>query len=263
MTSQNRSSTRPKGSAFGKGDRYVISSVLHNGTFSQVYGVSDAKNGKLVVLKEVAAPVPDPKGRGKIAVDSLKRETRLMQPLDHPAIPRILDVLDHTDKPGGKYSVLMDYISGYDLAVAVKHTTKGRFSEQFLVPKMVQVATVLHYLHTLPSRIHPGPLVHRDIKPKNIMYQNGSMVLMDYGLAEVITPDNQINTHNLGTKGYAPPEQITKGTPLDIRSDIYSFGMTMYHLLVGELPASDHRASPQAPWTRTQLTLKSAAPYPT
>lgn len=238
---------RKKGSTFGKGDRYVISSVLHNGTFSQVYGVSDAKNGKLVVLKEVAAPVPDPKGRGKIAVDSLKRETRLMQPLTHPGIPRILDVRDRTDKPGGKYSVLMDYISGYDLADAANRTKKGRFSEQFVVPKMVQVATILHHLHTLPPHIHPGPVVHRDIKPKNIMYQNGSMVLMDYGLAEVITPDNQINTHALGTKGYAPPEQITKGAPLDIRSDIYSLGMTMYQLLVGDLPASDRRGIPTGP----------------
>ena len=238
---------RDTGSTFGKGDRYVISSVLHNGTFSQVYGVSDAKNGKLVVLKEVAAPVPDPKGRGKIAVDSLKRETRLMQPLTHPAIPRIIDVRDRTDKPGGKYSVLMDYIGGYDLAEAAKHTDSGRFSEQFVVSKMMQVATILQYLHTLTPDIHPGPLVHRDIKPKNIMYQNGSMVLMDYGLAEVITPDNQINTHNLGTKGYAPPEQITKGTPLNIRSDIYSFGMTMYQLLVGKLPESDHRGIPTGP----------------
>ena len=238
---------RETGSIFGKGDRYVISSVLHNGTFSQVYGVSDAKNGKLVVLKEVAAPVPDPKGRGKIAVDSLKRETRLMQPLTHPGIPRILDVRDRTDKPGGKYSVLMDYIGGYDLADAAKRTDKGRFSEQFVVSKMVQVATILQYLHTLPSDIHPGPVVHRDIKPKNIMYQNGSMVLMDYGLAEVITPDNQINTHALGTKGYAPPEQITKGAPLDIRSDIYSLGMTMYQLLVGKLPESDRRGIPTGP----------------
>ena len=237
---------RETGSTFGKGDRYVISSVLHNGTFSQVYGVSDAKNGKLVALKEVAAPVPDPKGRGKIAVDSLKRETRLMQPLTHPGIPRILDVRDRTDKPGGKYSVLMDYIGGYDLADAAKRTDKGRFSEQFVVSKMVQVATILQYLHT-PPHIHPGPVVHRDIKPKNIMYQNGSMVLMDYGLAEVITPDNQINTHALGTKGYAPPEQITKGAPLNIRSDIYSLGMTMYQLLVGDLPTSDRRGIPTGP----------------
>lgn len=154
---------------------------------------------------------------------------------------------DRTDKPGGKYSVLMDYIGGYDLAEAAKHTDSGRFSEQFVVSKMMQVATILQYLHTLTPDIHPGPLVHRDIKPKNIMYQNGSMVLMDYGLAEVITPDNQINTHNLGTKGYAPPEQITKGTPLDIRSDIYSFGMTMYQLLVGKLPESDHRGIPTGP----------------
>lgn len=236
---------RQVGTTFLHG-RYQIDALMHDGTFSRVYRAYDTKLQKPVALKEVAAPDGSYRGRQLLqaqkVLDSLKAETQLMQGLSHAGIPHIIDVQDDTETPGGLYSVLMDFVAGTSLDKVAKNAPGGQLPEDFVVSKMTQLALILIYLHSLPE-----PIIYRDLKPGNVMLDNGAIKLLDFGISEQITPANYTNPQAVGTRGYAPPEQRTTGAPLDPRSDIYAFGMTMFVLLTGRLPQMDAQGVPLGP----------------
>lgn len=214
---------REEGSVYK--NRYKVINTLHTKGMSFVYTVFDMKLEKLVCLKEV---VKAQAGRDAVNLDSVRRETKLLRSLNHPGIPRILDV-EETDE---RYSILMDLVTGYSLEELYRRRPE-MFTQDFVVSKMSQLALILGYLHKLPE-----PIFYRDLKTGNIMLQDGNVRLLDFGISERLTPTNKYIQQPLGSRGYAAPEQAKVGVAYDLRSDIYSFGVTMYVLLEGSLPES-------------------------
>ena len=159
-----------------------------------------------------------------------EREARLLYTLRHPAITR---VIDHFSEEHGQFLV-MDYVEGEDLGAALR-SRAGGFSIGQVLDWGDQLLDALHYLHS-----HDPQIIHRDIKPQNLnlkISKMGRVILLDFGLAKTYAlPAQDISSSVFGyTPNYAPLEQI-QGTGTDSRSDLYSLGATLYHLMTGTVP---------------------------
>lgn len=218
--------TRAIGSVYN--DRYTVEKILHDGAMSKVYIVNDNKLNIPVCLKEVPH---EQQGVQNVNYTSLLNEVELLKSLNHPAIPRIIDMQETAEGT----SILMDLVMG----VPLSHEGIDR-SEVSLHNKFIQLAEILVHLHT-----RPNPIFYRDLKPSNIMLQGEMVRLLDFGISVQITPDNRVITQQLGTKGYAPPEQAKVGAPYDLRSDTYAFGVSFLVLLTGLPPRETLKAVQQ------------------
>ena len=199
--------------------RYRIDSELGRGGTSVVYLATDLHLGKQWAVKVI---------RCEGTEASLLEEVELMKRLDHPALPRIVDVLEEE----GMLLLVMDYVKGETLASLLKRD--GPFGEDTVRGWMYRLAAVLDYLHK-----QDPPVIYRDMKPANVIRKpDGSLILLDLGIAREYKHDREQDTRALGTKGYAPPEQYGRAQT-DIRSDIYSLGMTAAELLTGCPPDKD------------------------
>jgi len=203
--------------------RYRILKEIGSGGTSVVYLVADNHLNKNFAIKEIKKD--DFINSGKIAGDLID-EANIMNRLNHPLLPRIIDVIDR-----GQYVyVVMDYISGQPLN-KVRELNRV-IPEQYVVHWFKQLCEVLTYLH-----VANPPIIFRDLKPSNIILTaDGSIRLIDFGAArEFRRQQNNNESNNWGTKNYAAPEQVMYGIA-DARSDIYSLGVTMHHLLTGADP---------------------------
>jgi len=208
-------------------DRYEIIEPIGQGGMGAVYKARDLSNQQVVALKQLR---PDA-GAGFENQEMLARfegEWQLLRTLNHPRIPRMLDAFRIEEC--GYY--VMEFIEGKSLDQVMRgYKSSGRrFPEEILLQYSLQILDVLEYLHGLPK-----PLLHRDVKPQNIIVReaDGELFLVDFGLAR---EGGSATTKTLvGTLGYAPLEQV-KGHP-EPRSDLYALGATMWHMLVGEQPA--------------------------
>ena len=159
-----------------------------------------------------------------------EREARLLARLHHPALPR---VSDHFSESDGQFLV-MQYIPGDDLSEMMARK-RGPFPANQVLTWADQLLDALDYLHTQDPQI-----VHRDIKPQNLkLTSRGQIILLDFGLAkgqagEVSRVTTAASIFGY-TPNYAPLEQI-QGLGTDTRSDLYSLGATLYHLLTGVKP---------------------------
>src|SRR5438132_12394726 len=124
----------------------------------------------------------------------------------------------------------MKFIPGSDLSSRLRATPTGKLDELTVTEWGIQIADVLHYLHSRPE-----PVIYRDLKPANIMIDsnNRRVMLIDFGIARWVAPLEKGVTA-VGTMGYAPPELFSGKA--DARVDIYSLGATMFHLLTGSDP---------------------------
>ena len=153
--------------------------------------------------------------------DLFLREARVLAELDHPHVVPVYDVGRTAD---GLCYVVSKFIEGEDLAQRLK---AGR------VPLAQAVDLVEHLAEALHSA-HLRGVVHRDVKPSNILLgADGRVYLADFGIA--FSPDDQREGGSFGTLAYMSPEQV-EGKALDHRSDIYSLGVVLYELLTGHLP---------------------------
>lgn len=211
-------------------DKYEILKEIGRGGMSVVYLAMDKRLNKQWAVKEIRK-----KGSGKndeIVVNSLLAEANLMKRLDHPALPRIVDIIDN----GVTIYIIMDYIEGESLDKILNEY--GAQSEELVIGWAKQLCDALGYLHS-----QKPPIIYRDMKPANIMLKpEGNIKIIDFGIAREYKEQNLADTTVLGTKGYAPPEQYSGQT--DARSDIFALGMTMHHLLTGIDP---RRGEPYAP----------------
>lgn len=206
--------------------KYSILKVLSRKGMSNVYLVQDNALNKQWVLKEI---VKNTAGVHNIEYDSLLREANIVKQLNHTGIPRITSI--HEDEE--VVFITMDYVDGKDAQVLLN--AEGTISEKTAVSWIKQVANIVGYLHNLQT-----PIAYRDLKPGNIQVQaNGVVRLLDFGISEILTPDNRIIVQPLGTRGFTPPEQLKKGLPYDLRSDIYALGVTFHYLLTGQAPAKN------------------------
>ncbi|HEX8292597.1 MAG TPA: serine/threonine-protein kinase, partial [Pyrinomonadaceae bacterium] len=204
-------------------DRYAVERQIGAGGMGAVYVATDRRFGSTVALKETF--FDDPALR-----KAFEREARLLNRLRHPALPR---VSDHFEEADGQFLV-MEYIAGSDLAQMLKERGGAGFPAGRVLAWADQLLDALDYLHT-----QEPPVVHRDIKPQNLKpAARDQIVLLDFGLAKG-TPLQTRATNTASLFGYsfnyAPIEQM-QGAGTDPRSDLYSLGATLYHLLTGATP---------------------------
>lgn len=204
--------------------KYEILKEIGKGGMSVVYLAMDKHLNKQWAVKEIRK-----QGGGKnddIVVNSLLAEANMMKRLDHPALPRIVDIIDN----GITIYIVMDYIEGESLDKIL--AAEGIQSEEMVIGWAKQLCDALSYLHS-----QKPPIIYRDMKPANVMLKpEGNIKIIDFGIAREYKEQNLADTTVLGTKGYAPPEQYSGQT--DQRSDIFALGMTMHHLLTGVDPRS-------------------------
>ncbi len=214
--------------------KYEILTEIGHGGMSVVYLAMDTHLNKQWAVKEIRK-----KGNGKndeIIVNSLLAEANMMKRLDHPSLPRIVDIIDN----GITIYVVMDYIEGESLDKILAEY--GAQPEELVVGWAKQLCDALDYLHS-----QKPPIIYRDMKPANVMLKpEGNIKIIDFGIAREYKEQSLADTTVLGTKGYAPPEQYSGQT--DARSDIYALGMTMHHLLTGIDPRTGEAYAPVRMW---------------
>src|SRR5919204_2684700 len=208
----------------GRG-RYVLDHLVGRGGMSAVYVARDTHvSGRLVAVKEMVDQFAEPQERLEAEHD-FAREADLLATLRHPAIPAIYDRFSENSR----HLLVMEYIAGENLEQML--ATRGPFDEDQVRAWAIEMCSVLAYLHA-----QRPPVVFRDLKPGNIIVQpDGRVRLIDFGIARLFKPQQKADTTALGTSGYASPEHYTGQT--DARSDIYSLGATMHHLLTGRDPS--------------------------
>ena len=203
--------------------RYRIVRQLGQGGMGAVYEAVDQRLDTTVALKETL--FADERLRKQF-----EREARLLARLHHPALPR---VSDHFSEGDGQFLV-MQFIPGDDLSEKMARK-RGPFPSDQVLTWADQLLDALDYLHTQDPQI-----VHRDIKPQNLkLTPRGQIILLDFGLAKGQAGDISRVTTSASifgyTPNYAPLEQI-QGLGTDARSDLYSLGATIYHLMTGVKP---------------------------
>lgn len=189
--------------------------------------------GRLCALKEVEHDRTMPADLIKQARDQFMREATVLARLDHPNLPKVSDFFS----AGGRDYLVMDFVPGKDLRTLMSEAKqKGEFlSEREVLGWAAQLADALAYMHN-----QNPPILHRDIKPSNLkLTPNGLVKLVDFGLVKILASDEVTITvlQGRGTAIYTPLEQYGGDTGhTDARSDIYSFGATLYHLLTNTRP---------------------------
>lgn len=213
------------------GGRYRILTQIGEGGMSRAYLALDSVLNKQWAAKEIKR-VDDDVQR-ELIVQSLITESNMIKRFDHPAIPRIVDIVDED----GTLFVIMDYVEGRTLEEILK--LEGPQAEDDVVDWAVQLCDVLDYLHT-----RTPPVIYRDMKPSNVMLKpNGLVQLIDFGIAREYREDGSEvsaamgDTVQLGTRGFAPPEQYGGSGQTDARTDVYALGATLYYLITGKSPA--------------------------
>lgn len=213
-------------------NRYEILKKIGGGGMGAVYLSNDRNLGGVqrAVKEMVQAHIED--AQQSKAIDDFRRESMILSSLDHPSIPTIYDYFFDTSE--GRFYLVMKYISGGDLAGRLRETPEGRIDELTVAEWGFQIADVLSYLHNLPQRI-----VYRDLKPSNVMLDGstGKIMLIDFGIARSVNQIEERGVTAVGTMGYAPPELFSGN--VEPRSDIYSLGSTMFHLMTGADPQNN------------------------
>jgi eukaryotic-like serine/threonine-protein kinase len=199
--------------------RYRIIRVIGQGGMSRVYLAEDRKlPGKSWAVKEcLSAP-------GELA--SVAKEVKLLITLNHDRLPRIVDFID-SDRDGYSY-IVMDYIQGVPLDQFIR-AREGRLPLDLLVRFGLQIAEGLRYLHR-----HEPPVIHRDVKPANLLVDDkGELRFVDFGIARTFSDGKTEDTVQLGTVGFAAPEQYGSDRQSDARTDLYSLGAVLLYMGTG------------------------------
>lgn len=194
--------------------RYEIIRELGTGGMSQVYLCVDNHIKKLWAIKKIPY--------GKSNLNLIEGEIKMLKELDYYLFPRITDAFVDNEA----YYIVTDYIEGESLNNILP------LSEEVAIKYTRELLNALLFLHN-----QSPPILYLDMKPSNIMVrEDGSIRLIDFGIAQsVIEPSK-----NLGTKGYAAPEQYTCNGTLSEKTDVFSLGMTLYAMLTGDKPFASY-----------------------
>ena len=215
--------------------RYKIQERIGQGGMGSIYLADDTRlKGRQCALKEVEYDRALPENIRQEARDQFLREATVLARLDHPNLPKVSDFFSN----GPRDYLVMDYVPGKDLRTLLLEARRSKtfLQEQDVLAWAEQLSNALSYLHSQEPSI-----VHRDIKPSNLkLMPHGLIKLVDFGLVKILAPEEVTITiiQGQGTALYTPLEQYGgSDVHTDIRSDIYSFGATLYHLLTNESPA--------------------------
>lgn len=187
---------------------------ISNTEMSMVYVGKNKKTDEKFIVKK------------KLADYDSKKVLEIYKKLDHPALPK---VINHFINNGIYYEVL-EYIDG--ISLKEKLDKEGRQKEEEVVCWALQLCNVFLYLHAQNPKI-----IYRDLKPGNIMLDKDNKIyLIDFGTIREYEKSKNHDTIRLGTIGYAAPEQYDKNAQTDEKTDIYTFGITLYYLLTNKSP---------------------------
>ena len=205
-------------------DKYEILKLIGQGGMSRVYLAMDKRLNKQWAIKEIEKRAKDK--NNEIVIQSAIAEANLIKQLDHPAIVRIVDIIDN----GDVIYIIEDYIEGETLSSVLE--TQGAQPQELVIEWAMQICEALEYLHT-----RKPPIIYRDMKPANVMIKpDGNIKVIDFGIAREYKDQSLADTVSLGTKGYAAPEQFGGKGQTDARTDVYCLGVTLHHLLTGQNP---------------------------
>ncbi|MDC0740189.1 protein kinase domain-containing protein [Polyangium mundeleinium] len=214
-------------------DRYVVEALLGEGGMGEVYRVQDTRLGRSVALKVLRRDIQGGSESWARQVRRMLREARIAAALNDPGIVAVYDVGEHEGAP----FIAMELVQGKLLRDLV-HADAPLGEKITLLSAVAQVLSVAHR----------AGLVHRDVKPENVMIrEDGAIKVLDFGIAR--RTDEEIAAYDgpddfatrtgdgsfVGTPAYMAPEQV-KGDPIDARVDQFAWGVTAYELLAGKLP---------------------------
>ena len=223
--------------------KFKIVQVLGEGGMGTVYKVElVGRPGYYRAVKELLINLNTSAEERRSAIERFDKEIDLLFSLKHPHIPSFL--LSFQER--GNYYFVMEFVPGQSLDKMLEKN-KGPLNEEDVIKWMMQVCEALSYIHSFNP-----PIILRDLKPGNVMVTpSGDVQLIDFGIARRFDPNKRTNTENLGTISYASPEHLGSLTSpgqrrspqnpgklvqTDARSDIYSLGATMFHLLTNYEP---------------------------
>src|SRR5574341_990869 len=220
--------------------RYHIIETVGQGGMGSIYRAEDMRlKGRFCAIKEVYVDPTLTTSEQEQAREQFYREASTLARLDHPNLPKVSDFFSEDNRD----YLVMDFVPGDDLRTRIED---ARRQAEFLPERQVldwvtQLTDALAYLHS-----QSPPILHRDIKPANIkLTPDGVIKLVDFGLVKLMSPDEDRTITILqgrGTAFYIPLEQYGGDSGhTDPRSDIYSLGATLYHLLTNTPPAEAKR----------------------
>jgi eukaryotic-like serine/threonine-protein kinase len=191
---------------------YEVVSLIGTGGMGEVYKARDTRLGRTVAIKVLHTPSADLRQR-------FEREARVVAALQHPHICTLIDIGDH----GGVDYIVMEFLDGLPLACPQPLDR--------LVQYGVQIADAV-------DAVHRRGVIHRDLKPDNILITNHGVKILDFGIAKAVSQETATVTQTgmaIGTPAYMAPEQW-RGVA-DHRTDIYAFGCVLYEMATGERPS--------------------------
>ncbi|MCA8948884.1 MAG: serine/threonine protein kinase, partial [Planctomycetes bacterium] len=200
---------------------YEILDRVGAGAMGTVFKARHKKLGRIVALKVLKPSL----ARDSRYVDRLRREARIVASLNHPHIVTGYDL----GEEGGYHFFVMEFVEGKSLRALLAEW--GMFAEEYVLEVAIQIAQALDYAYQ-------NKVIHRDIKPGNVLIdERGKVKLTDMGLAKgptdlTLTRDGA----TVGTPQYISPEQARNPQDVDVRSDLYSLGATLYHMATGVPP---------------------------
>ncbi len=208
-------------------ERYELGDTLGYGGMSEVHRGRDTRLTRDVAVKVLRADLArDPQFQLRF-----RREAQNAAALNHPAIVAVYDTGEVESEFGPLPYIVMEFVDGHTLREIVK--SEGPLSQQRVMEVMADVCAALDFSHR-------HGIIHRDVKPANVMITLGGAVkVMDFGIARALA-DNQNMTQTaavIGTAQYLSPEQA-RGEAVDARSDVYAAGCVLFELLTGEPPFS-------------------------
>src|SRR5882724_6795926 len=206
-------------------ERYELGETLGYGGMSEVHKGRDVRLSRDVAVKVLRADLArDPQFQIRF-----RREAQNAAALNHPAIVAVYDTGETESEFGPLPYIVMEFVDGQTLREIVK--TQGPLSQQRVIEVMADVCAALDFSHR-------HGIIHRDVKPANVMITRGGAVkVMDFGIARALA-DGQNMTQTaavIGTAQYLSPEQA-RGEAVDARSDVYAAGCVLFELLTGEPP---------------------------
>lgn len=223
--------------------RYQIEKLLGQGGFGAVYVARDLRLKRECVVKQMTLEPGASAEEISETQLNFEREAQALVSLNKPGHPSIPEIYDFFTEADGYYLV-MKLIGGENLEERLNKADQPLPINE-VVSVGIQIASALEYMHTRQEDGQPAPVLHRDLKPGNILVDEHQRAwLVDFGLSKVQnTGAKTRKTTALGTPGYAPSEQY--GGLAEPRSDVYALAATLYHLLTNDDPGEHPFAFPQ------------------
>jgi serine/threonine protein kinase len=250
----------PNTTVRGNNAEYRILGLIGRGGMGAVYRAQRLADNAVWALKEMRPPPDAPEEEIQENRRMFTQEADLLRSLSHPNLPIVAESFEYNGRP----VLVMEYVPGQSLEDRIRDANAPLLEQQAL-GYVIQLARVLHYLHT-----RTPPIIYRDLKPSNIILTPESVLkLVDFGVARTYKATKSKDTVAMGSAGYAPPEQYGKGQT-DARSDIYALGATLLHLLTNmppiplqtPAPGSIRKMNPSVDAQTERVVIKAMALEP-